>query len=315
MSSHAPHASSPLPPDPNIAVRRELARERRPIRPTAILLTIGLLLAGAAGVGGWLTGPGGLLAASSTSPTWVQDTSPSLHWSAGWTVTKTSLASGGTLHTSAVAGASVSLSYTGSYLRIVAPTGRGRGSITVKLDGQTTSVSTHGTIYRAGQVVFQSAGKAGNSHTLTVTVDGTSGHPTVSLDAFVVSQPVHHSSRSEPGSDAHPNGGRPAAPRPPRRQTPSRRRRPRPSPTPTPDADADAQSGSWLLCRDQRQRLEPGHRGPALEDDPACRRHGDRDGLDPGRHVRPVHPAPERPDLLVLPARDRPDQQHQRPRT
>ena len=158
MSKNALRPSQ-LPPDPNAKVRRELAREHRPVRPIAVLMTIAMLIVGASGVGGWLTGPNGLLAASS-SPTWVQDTSSTLHWSSGWTTVQIATASGGSVHQSTVAGASVSLSYTGSYLRIVGPVGRGRGVMTVDLDGKTTAVSTHASATQAGQVLFAGAGKA-----------------------------------------------------------------------------------------------------------------------------------------------------------
>ena len=234
MSSHAPHASSPLPPDPNVAVRNALARDHRPIRPTAILLAIGLLLAGAAGLTGWLTGPGGLLAASANSPTWVQDTSANLHWSAGWTTVRSATASGGTVHRSGTAGASVSFTYTGSYLRVIAPTGLGAGDITIKLDGQSTTVSTHGSVYRAAQVIYAGAGKAGNSHSVTLTVAGTAGHPYVSLDAFVISLPRAAAASPTPTPTASPtasSAGSTASPTP----TGSAMS---PSPTPSPTASA-----------------------------------------------------------------------------
>ena len=166
MSNHVQRASSHLPPDPNSAVRRELARDdHRPVRPWTVLLTIAALVA--AGSGLLLAGPGGLLA-SSSSPTWVQDTSPSLVWSGAWTTVRIATASGGTVHQSVSGGASVSLNYTGSYLRIIGPIGRGRGVITIKLDGVTTTVSTHANATAAAQVLFGSAGKAGNSHSVKV---------------------------------------------------------------------------------------------------------------------------------------------------
>jgi parallel beta-helix repeat protein len=246
LSNHVQRASSHLPPDPNAAVRRELAGDHhRPGRPWAVLLTIAALVA--AGSGLVVAGPAGLLAAAS-SPTWVQDTSSSLAWSGPWSTVKVASASGGSVTQSTSAGATVSLSYTGSYLRIIGPTGRGRGVFTVKLDGVTTSVSTHADTTSAGQVLFASAGQAGNSHTLKVTVAGSAGHPLVSLDAFVISQPTAAPAPTRtptptptpsPTAASSPDPGSSADPTP----TPSAWPTPVPTPTPTPTPLA---SGSFV---------------------------------------------------------------------
>jgi hypothetical protein len=216
---------SHLPPDPNAKVRRELAREHRPVRPFAILMTIAALLASAAGVGAWLAGPNGLLAASA-GPTWVQDTSSNLSWSAGWSLNPMGSASGGTVHTSGTAGATVSYTYTGSYLRVLSPIGPGSGSMTVKLDGKSTSVTTHANRFHADQVVFQGAGKSGSSHSLSITVAGTAGHPYVSLDAFLVSAPS--ASLNAPNPTPTPTPTPTATPTP----TPGSSADPTPTPTP-----------------------------------------------------------------------------------
>lgn len=170
-------------PDQNAAVGGELARNHRLSRPLAGLLALSLIVAGGAGLGGWLTGPGGLLTASSPIP--LEDSSAALHWSAGWTVVGTASASGGSEHASSLAGASVSLVYYGSYLQIVAPTGPGRGVFTVTIDKTAASVSTYATAYHPQQVVFR-AGPAGRRHVLTLRVDGTAGHPLVAIDAVFI---------------------------------------------------------------------------------------------------------------------------------
>ena len=72
-------------------------------------MVLALIVAGGTGLGGWLTSPGGLLAASGSGQVVVQDTA--LHWSAGWTLIHSASASGGTVHASGTAGASVSLVY------------------------------------------------------------------------------------------------------------------------------------------------------------------------------------------------------------
>ncbi len=58
-------------------------------------------------------------------------------WSAGWQVLGSRSASGGTVHISGKAGATVSLTYYGSYIEILAPTGHGAGNLAVTLDGVT----------------------------------------------------------------------------------------------------------------------------------------------------------------------------------
>jgi parallel beta-helix repeat protein len=250
---HAPRASSHLPPDPNAAVRRELAgNHHRTIRPWAVLLTIAALVAAGSGV--VVAGPAGLLAAAS-SPTWVQDTSSTLAWTGPWSTVKLASASGGTVTQTTSAGATVSLSYTGSYLRIIGPMGRGRGVFTVKLDGVTTTVSTHAWLTNADQILFASAGQPGNSHTVKVTVAGSAGHPLVSLDAFVISQPTAAPAPTQtptptptatpsPTAASSPDPGSSADPTPTPTPwstpvpTPTPSFAPTPTPTPTPDPTA-----------------------------------------------------------------------------
>ncbi len=219
MRDHTPHG----------AERRDPARRRRGPRPFVGLVAFAALALGATGLGGWLTGPNGLLAASASSPTWLQDTSPAFHWSAGWTVVHTGTASGGIEHASSRAGASVTVTYTGPYLRLVAPTGPGRGRLIVKVDGVSTSVSTHATTFHARQVVFGSPGASSNTHTVTMTVAGTLGHPLVAIDALVISKPV-----LTPGIAPTPTATPHATPTPIPTATPHATPTPAPTSAPTP---------------------------------------------------------------------------------
>jgi hypothetical protein len=152
----------------------------------AWLLVLALLGVGGAGLGSVLSQPGNLLASSSSSQLVIQDTDSHLVWSSGWKVQSSRSASGGSVHVSSSAGASATLVYYGSYVRILAPTGHGAGSFRVTLDGTTTLVATHGNVFHAQQVVF-GAGPAGDRHTLRIQVVGTPGHPYVSIDAVVIS--------------------------------------------------------------------------------------------------------------------------------
>ena len=210
MSNHVHGASTTPRPDPNAAVRRELARDYHAPRPLAWLMVLALIVAGGTGLGGWLTSPGGLLAASSSGQVVVQDTA--LHWSAGWTLVHSASASGGTVHASGTAGASVSLVYYGSYLQILGPIGHGAGIARVTLDGRTTSVSTHATTFHARQVIF-AAGPPNRRHVLTIRVAGTAGHPFVAIDALVISAVLPAAApKQAPAADA---GRLAPAPQPP----------------------------------------------------------------------------------------------------
>ena len=150
----------------------------------AWLLVIALLAVGGAGLGSVLTQPNSLLASSSQLI--VQDTSAAVVWSAGWKVESSRTALGGTIHYSSTAGASASLIYYGSYMKIIGPTGHGAGDLRVTVDGQTSVVSTHGAVFQARQVIF-GAGPTGDRHVLTFQVVGSPGHPNVAIDAFVIS--------------------------------------------------------------------------------------------------------------------------------
>ena len=165
----------------------------------------------------------------------LQDTDSHIRWSSGWKVQSTRSASGGTVHLSTRTGASVTLVYYGSYVEILGPTGRGAGTLQVTLDGTTTSVSTHGSVFRAQQVIFGAA-TPGARHTLTLRVAGTALHPSVSIDSVVIS------GGSSAVSDWRTRNGKThTTPTPPPDSTPT----PTPDPgtlgsdpTPTPDPTA-----------------------------------------------------------------------------
>lgn len=245
MSNHVHGASTSTRPDPNAAVRRELARDYRPSRPMAWLLVLALLAVGGTGLGSWLTHPGGLLAASSSSQTVLQDTDSHFHWSSGWSTVSVHSASGGTVHVGSSANASAWIVYYGSYVQLLAPTGRGAGIMRVTLDGVTTSVSTHATTYHPHAVVFAAAG-TGRRHLLQIRVAGTAAHPFVAIDALVVSavqvvSPAHVPANAGSGSTPTPPAAATPTPTPTPASggskptpTPAPTPTPRPTPTPTP---------------------------------------------------------------------------------
>ena len=82
-----------------------------------------------------LLSPATTLAASSSSQLVLQDTGTQFQWSAGWRLEKVRSASGGSLHASGRAGATVSVVFYGSSVQVLAATGRAEGSMRVTLDG------------------------------------------------------------------------------------------------------------------------------------------------------------------------------------
>jgi hypothetical protein len=85
-----------------------------------------------------------------------------------------------------VAGKTATLSFTGIQAAWVSTLGPTRGSATAKLDsGAASTVDTHASAPKTAQIVKVLKGASG-SHTFVVKVLGTSGHPRVDVDAFIV---------------------------------------------------------------------------------------------------------------------------------
>ena len=258
----------------------------------AWLLVLALLAVGGAGLGRVLSQPSNLLTSSSSSQLVLQDTDSHLVWSSGWKVQSNGSASGGSVHVSGKAGASATLVYYGSYLKILAPTGRGAGAFRVTLDGATTTVSTHGNVFRAQRVVF-AAGPAGDRHTLKIQVVGTPGHPYVSIDAVVISgsQAAMSDFRARllPGVTASQPPDSTPTPDPTNGPTPTPASAPTPTPTPAPTANADSDSNA-------RADLDAATNGTGRE---GCR-------LPAQWHISAVRGADQRHDHR----RDRDDRRH-----
>ncbi len=125
-------------------------------------------------------------AGSTYTLTLLQENSSSIKYSGGWTRQAVTGASGGDVDYATVAGKTATLSFTGIQAAWVSTLGSNRGSATVKLDsGSAATVSTNATATKAAQIVdFVKTTSA--AHKLLITVLGTSGHPRVDVDAFVV---------------------------------------------------------------------------------------------------------------------------------
>jgi hypothetical protein len=115
-----------------------------------------------------------------------QENSTAVKYSTGWTRQKLTGASGGYVDYASGAGKTATLSFTGIQAAWVSTDGPTRGSASVKLDsGGTATISTHASSPKTAQVVDVLSGVSG-SHKLVIKVLGTSGHPRVDIDAFIV---------------------------------------------------------------------------------------------------------------------------------
>lgn len=117
----------------------------------------------------------------------TQQASSSIHYAGSWSTSSNPLASGGSYRRATAAGATASYTFTGRAIGWVATTGPGYGQARVTVDGGAAVVidlSSPTADWR--RVVFSASFSGLKSHTIRIRTLGTVGHPTVSVDAFVV---------------------------------------------------------------------------------------------------------------------------------
>jgi hypothetical protein len=128
----------------------------------------------------------GFTAGSAFTLSAFQETAGAITYSTGWTKQAVAGAYGGSVKFATVAGKTATFSFTGSQVAWVATKGTNRGSATAKLDGgAAATVNTHGSALKTAMVVYTKTVTAG-AHSLLLNVLGTSGHPRVDVDAFLV---------------------------------------------------------------------------------------------------------------------------------
>jgi hypothetical protein len=104
-----------------------------------------------------------------------------------WRLAASSGASGCEVRYATASGATATFSFTGRAVAWVAPVGATRGSARVYVDGTyRTTVNLRATSFRARRIVFRASWPSAGTHTLEIRVAGSSGHPRVDVDAFVV---------------------------------------------------------------------------------------------------------------------------------
>jgi hypothetical protein len=117
------------------------------------------------------------------------ETASLLDWSNGWSTASSSGYIGGKVRTTNQAGASVTFTFTGNKLAWVAPVGPTRGKARVEVDGdQVAVVDQYASSFAARRIVLMLSLSDG-AHDVEITALGTSGRPTVALDAIDLLDP------------------------------------------------------------------------------------------------------------------------------
>lgn len=114
-----------------------------------------------------------------------QDGSSLARYTSGWSSVNLSSASGGRLHRSTRAGATVRFQTTARAIAVVARRGPLNGKARVYVDGVLRgTIDLYRSRYQSKVVVFSASWTSAASHTVKVVVLGTSGRPRVEIDAF-----------------------------------------------------------------------------------------------------------------------------------
>ena len=180
-----------------------------------------------------------------------QESSGRIHYKGGtWTVVRHPSYAGGLARAALTRGSIASITFDGTGIAWIGPVGPTRGKANVYLDGKLVKVvNTHASRYEPTNVLYKATFDKPGHHRLTISVNGTSGHPTVAIDQFVVrvhsprpSTPMRsqraarraapasrvRSRRRRPLPPRHPPPHLPPKPRPRRPSRPRLRRPPRP---------------------------------------------------------------------------------------
>ncbi len=130
--------------------------------------------------GAWLAGP-------TLNPAVVQQTTTSAAWAGPWTTASSTAYSGGSAKYSSTAGASSIFTFSGRSVGAVFSRGPARGKVSVYVDGTfAATIDLYAASSSYGSVAFARTFNTYTTHTLKLVVAGTSGRPTVVLDAFLV---------------------------------------------------------------------------------------------------------------------------------
>jgi hypothetical protein len=121
------------------------------------------------------------------SATKVQESSSRIDFSGGWRRAAHPDYLGGRAKATTNAGAKARLTFSGSAIAWVGPTGPTRGQAKVYVDGAlAATVNTRADSFHAKRVLFRKTWGSVGQHRIAIVASGTAGHPMVALDAFLV---------------------------------------------------------------------------------------------------------------------------------
>lgn len=117
----------------------------------------------------------------------TQQTSSAVTYTGTWTTGNTTKYSGDTVKYATAAGASATYTFTGRSVAWVTTRAARSGSAKIYVDGvleKTMSLNLSSYVYR--YVAFQKSWTSSGAHSIKIVVVGTSGHPRIDIDAFLV---------------------------------------------------------------------------------------------------------------------------------
>ena len=119
----------------------------------------------------------------------ISDSSTAVRWSGSWALASYRSYLGGRVHWSKTRGNIATIAFRGSAVAWAGPVGPTRGKARVYIDGKfVATVDLRRATFRPRVMVF-ARNLSNGDHTLRVQVLGTSGRPTVAVDAFYVVRP------------------------------------------------------------------------------------------------------------------------------
>jgi hypothetical protein len=135
----------------------------------------------------WAGNVGPWKVAASVKPAITQQTSSAIKYFGSWTTGDTSKYSGGTVRYATSSSAKATYTFTGRSIAWVTTRAARSGSAQIWVDGVYAGwYSLHASSYTYRYVAFQRSWSSSGQHTITVAVVGTSGHPRIDIDAFLV---------------------------------------------------------------------------------------------------------------------------------
>jgi hypothetical protein len=138
----------------------------------------------------YASAPSGIVASPSASTAtthWISDSSASVIYAGTWRTASYGGYAGGAVHYATAAGATASVSFTGTRIAWYGPTGPTRGQARIFIDGSYVgTVNLYRSGFTARSAAWSTSWTTAASHTLRIQVVGTPGHPMVAIDQFVV---------------------------------------------------------------------------------------------------------------------------------